>query len=148
MTARSWLRPHCADESNLMRELHQEHMFEDEICAALAARGWLYRLGDAEGYDRTRALFPADVIVWIRETQPKAWEALTRTHGAAAESVLLDRLRKSLDDRGTLDMLRNGLDTIGVRGRIALAQFRPATGLNPDLLARYTARAVAGQAGS
>ena len=122
-----------------MRGLHEEHTFEDEICAALAPRGWLYRLGDAESYDRPRALFSADLLAWIRETQPKTWEALTRTHGAAAESVLLDRLRKSLDDRGTLDVLRNGLDTIGVRGTIAVAQFRPATGLNPDLLARYAA---------
>ena len=32
--------------------LHQEHHFEREICAHLAAHGWLYAEGDAAHYDR------------------------------------------------------------------------------------------------
>jgi type I restriction enzyme R subunit len=122
-----------------MLSLHEEHTFEDEICGALARRGWLYRLGDAAAYDRARALFPADLIAFIEATQPKAWAALVKNHGKAAESVLLDRLRKSLDDRGTLYVLRNGIETIGVRGTIALAQFRPAMTMNADIVARYAA---------
>ena len=35
---------------------------------------------------------------------------LTKAHGAAALDVLGDRLRKSIDDRGTLDVLRYGAD--------------------------------------
>jgi len=42
--------------------LHKEIHFESEICDHLAANGWLYSQGDAAGYDRARALFPADVI--------------------------------------------------------------------------------------
>jgi hypothetical protein len=30
-----------------MSSLHQEHHFESEICAHLAANGWLYEEGDA-----------------------------------------------------------------------------------------------------
>lgn len=122
-----------------MSRLHEEVSFETEVCAVLASSGWLYRTGDAQLYDRKRALFPPDLVAWIRETQPKAWEELEKTHGGGAEAVLLDRLRKSLDDRGTLDVIRNGVEIIGVRRKIELAQFRPAMGMNPDVVARYEA---------
>ncbi|WP_164155264.1 type I restriction endonuclease subunit R [Sandarakinorhabdus rubra] len=119
--------------------IHKEISFEDEVCAYLAANGWLYAPGDAASYDRKRALFPADLVAWLQATQPQAWEALQKAHGPAAEATLLDRLRKSLDDRGTLDVLRHGFETIGVKSRIALAQFKPASGLNPAIVSRYEA---------
>ncbi|HMM47293.1 MAG TPA: DEAD/DEAH box helicase family protein [Thiobacillaceae bacterium] len=119
--------------------LHKEIRFEDDICSHLAAHGWLYAEGDAQGYDSTRALFPADVAAWVQATQPKAWEALTRNHGAAAEATLLDRLRKQLDERGTLDVLRHGIELLGLRQPLQLAQFKPALAMNPDLQAKYAA---------
>ena len=119
--------------------VHEEVTFETEVCDALAAKGWLYAWGDAQAYDRARALFPADLIAWAQETQPKAWAALQAAHGPAAEATLLDRVRKSLDDRGTLDVLRHGVEMIGVRGSLSLAQFKPALRMNPDIVARYGA---------
>lgn len=119
--------------------LHREIAFEDEICAAMASRGWLYAKGDAAAYDRARALFPADVAAWVQATQPDAWATLTKNHGAGAEAVLLDRIRKQLDDRGTLDVLRHGVELLGLRQPLALAQFKPALAMNPDLQARYAA---------
>ena len=122
-----------------MRGLHEEISFETEVCDHLAAKGWLYQLGDAQAYDRARALFPADLVAWVQESQPKAWEALTKTHGAAAQATLLNRVRKSLDDRGALDVLRNGVEMIGARQPISLAQFKPAMRMNPEIVARYGA---------
>ena len=119
--------------------LHREVHFEDEICADLTAAGWLQANGDAAAYDRARALFPADLVAWVQATQPAAWAALSKNHGAAAEATLLDRLRKSLDDRGTLDVLRHGVELLGLRQPLALAQFKPALAMNPDTLARYAA---------
>jgi type I restriction enzyme R subunit len=119
--------------------LHQEISFEDEVCTFLANAGWLYSFGDAQAYDRARALFPADLVFWVQASQPKAWEALVKSHGAAAEAVLLDRVRKSLNDRGTLDVIRNGVEMVGVKSSIAMAQFKPAMGMNPDIVARYQA---------
>jgi type I restriction enzyme, R subunit len=119
--------------------LHKEINFEDEICGHLAARGWLYVEGDASLYDRARALFPFDMVGWIQDTQPTAWHRLTENHGASAQSVLLDRIRKQVDDRGTLDVLRHGVELIGLRQPIALAQFKPAMAMNADILARYAA---------
>jgi type I restriction enzyme R subunit len=119
--------------------LHKEIEFENDICNHLAANGWLYAEGDANGYDTPRALFPADVLAWVQATQPDAWAALSKTHGTNAESMLLDRLRKQLDDRGTLDVLRVGVEMLGLKAPLKMAQFKPALAMNPDLQARYTA---------
>ncbi len=123
--------------------LHNEIAFETDICNHLANHGWLYGApgteGDASGYNTPRALYPADLLAWVRATQPDAWEALTKNHGAAAEAMLLDRLRKALDDRGTLEVLRVGIDLLGLKSPLKLAQFKPALAMNPDLQARYAA---------
>jgi type I restriction enzyme R subunit len=119
--------------------LYKEISFEAEICDHLAAQGWLYEPGDAAHYDRTRALFAPDLIAWVQAAQPPAWEALTKNHGTAAETVLLDRVRKQLDDRGTLDVLRHGVEMIGLRQPLSFAQFRPAMAMNPDIVARHSA---------
>ena len=119
--------------------LHREINLEAQICDQLAAQGWLYAAGDAAAYDRTRALFPADVLGWVQTSQPAAWEALSKNHGAAAEAMLLDRIRKALDERGTLEVFRRGVEMIGTKAPVALAQFKPAMGMNPDITARYGA---------
>ncbi|MBG0798860.1 type I restriction endonuclease subunit R [Methylocystis sp. L43] len=119
--------------------VHKEISFETEICAYLAAHDWLCEEGDAARYDRPRAIFPPDLIYWIQETQPKAWDALTKNHGASAEAILLDRIRNQLDGRGTLNVLRHGVEMLGLRQPISLAQFKPSLAMNPDIVARYAA---------
>ncbi|MDR9772423.1 type I restriction endonuclease [Rhizobium hidalgonense] len=119
--------------------LHREISFEDEICGHLAGNGWHHSTGDAQVYDRVRALFGTDLIAWLQATQPDAWNTLIKNNGNAAETIVLDRVRKALDDRGTLDVLRNGVELVGLRAPLSLAQFRPASGINPDILARYQA---------
>jgi len=117
--------------------LHKEISFETEICAHLAAHGWLYAEGDAAAYDRARALFPADVLAWVQATQPRAWETLTKNHGGKAGETLLSRLRDQLDQRGTLDVLRHGIELLGLKQPLKLAEFKPALAINPEILARY-----------
>ena len=123
--------------------LHNEIQFETDICNHLASHGWLYAPpggeGDAKGYDTTRALFPSDLLAWVQATQPQAWETLQKNHGSAAEAMLLDRLRKTLDERGTLEVLRVGLELLGLKAPLKLAQFKPALAMNPELQARYGA---------
>jgi type I restriction enzyme R subunit len=124
--------------------VHKEISFEVEICQHLAANGWLYSEekgaeGDASGYDRAKALFPADVLAWVQATQPQAWEVLTKNHGAKAADALLNRLRDQLDQRGTLEVLRQGIDLLGLKQSLKLAEFKPALAINPEILARYGA---------
>ena len=80
--------------------LHREINLENEICEHVTTNGWLYSSND-DGYDRTRALFPDDVLAWVQETQPKAWESIVKNHGTNAADTLLSRLRDQLDQRGT-----------------------------------------------
>ena len=121
--------------------LHQEHHFESEICAQLAANGWLYAEGDAALFDRTNGLFLPDMMVWIEVTQPESYAKLTATHGAALTQVLAERVRKSLNlpDRGTLDVLRRGVEMLGLKEPLMLAQFKPALAINPATQAKYAA---------
>ncbi len=119
--------------------LHTEINFEREIGEYLGAHGWLYAEGDAAQYDRARAIFPPDVLAWVQATQPQAWETLEKNHGAQAAETLLARLRAQLDQRGTLDVLRHGIELLGIRQPLQTAQFKPALAINPDILTRYTA---------
>ena len=119
--------------------LHKEISFEDEVCEHLSSHRWLYTPGDNALYDRARALFAPDLLAWVQETQPMAWEALTKNHGAAAEGVLLDRLRKALNDRGTLDVSRHGVELIGLKQPLSLVQFKPALAMNEQLAKAYDA---------
>jgi hypothetical protein len=131
---------HTAEQAGRSRmNLHKEISFETEVCEHLAAHGWLYAEGDAASYDRELALFPADVLAWVQQAQPKAWELLTRAHGAKTGVMLLARLREQLNARGTLDVLRHGVEMIGLKQNLVLAQFKPALAMNPDILARYAA---------
>ncbi len=117
--------------------LHKEVEFENDICDYLSAHGWLYAEDDTQRYDRVRALFPEDLRSWVESTQSMAWEALVKNYGSASEATLLDRIRKQLDERGTLDVLRHGIELIGLRQPLQLAQFKPALAMNPDLQAKY-----------
>ena len=119
--------------------IHKEIHLEDEICADLTAAGWLYDPADADRYDRTQTLFVDDTVAWIKASQPKAWEVIEKSHGAAAPKVVAERLRKSLDSQGTLAVLRHGFEMIGLKHAVSMCQFKPALAMNADLQGRYAA---------
>ncbi len=119
--------------------LHKEISFEDEICAHLAAHGWLYEADAWARYDRVRAIYTPDLAAWVEASQPDAWAALTARYGADAAVKLAERVRVQCDALGVLTVLRHGVEMMGVKGAILLAQFRPAFGTNAAILARYAA---------
>lgn len=119
--------------------IHQEINFEQAICDHLAANGWLYAAGDAANYDRVNGVYLPDVPAWLEASQPEAFKKLSADHGAGLTKMLAERLRKSLDERGTLDVLRRGIEIVGLKRPLDLAQFKPAHGLTPDLLKLYAA---------
>ena len=119
--------------------LHREHHFERAICEHLAANGWLHAEGDAAHVDRSRALYLPDLLAWIEETQPDSWQALQKTHGPQLPQRLAERVRKSLDERGTLDVLRRGVEMVGLKAPLSLVQFKPALAMNPVIERHYAA---------
>jgi type I restriction enzyme R subunit len=94
----------------------------------LARRAWLALRERRRGTIRPSAGAPADLVAWVQASQPKAWEQLASNHGSSSTNVLLDRVRKQLDDRGALDVLRHGVEMLGLKQQLMLAQFRPALG--------------------
>lgn len=119
--------------------LHKEINFENEICQYLASHGWLYGEGDANLYDKARAIFPADVLAWVKETQKEALEVLVKNHREQAEETILSRLRDQINQRGTLDVLRNGIELLGLKKPLKITEFKPALAINDDILSRYKA---------
>lgn len=48
-----------------------EFQFQTDVINELLANGW--HLGQPEHYDRKRALYPEDLIAFVKKTQPKQW---------------------------------------------------------------------------
>ncbi|MBU5635907.1 DEAD/DEAH box helicase family protein [Geomonas sp. Red69] len=112
-----------------------EAAFETAIEAALLADG--YAKLPSSGFDRKRALFPAEALAFIQNTQTKSWEKLEALHGDETGERVLQSMCKWMDTHGVLATLRHGFKCFGKTLRIAF--FRPAHGLNPELEARYRA---------
>jgi type I restriction enzyme R subunit len=118
--------------------IHNEYQFEQDVCDYLKSQGWLYSKDDT-GYDAERALFPEDLIGWIKDSQPKSWERLKGFHNGASEKSLMDRLVKVLETEGALHALRNGFKATGAgSGGFDLVQFAPAHNFNEETRQRYS----------
>lgn len=116
---------------------HLEVVLEDHLVEQLVNRqGYLQRR--PEDYDRASALDRDLVVRFVRETQAEEWAKLEAHYTTAAEAEFFTQLEKALKQRGTLDVLRNGIKMVpGIR--FALCAFRPASNLNPDLVRFYEA---------
>ena len=117
-----------------MSALYCEKAFEDAIEAYLLEHGG-YVKGNPTDFNRELALDLAHLFTFIAATQGKVWDNLRTHHGANLETAFLGVLVKNLTERGTLDVLRNGVKFYGKL--IRLAYFKPASGLNPDTQALY-----------
>lgn len=118
-----------------MSGIHKEKAFEDLIEAHLLESGW--RKGRDADFDPVRALDATQLFAFIKETQGELWARLERQHGAALGKRIVDDLVKLAEAEGMLELIRHGLPFRGVT--IKLAYFKPAYGMNPDLVAKYAA---------
>ena len=98
--------------------MHKEIDFENAIEQALITQGG-YKKGDPTSFDAEIALFPADVVSFVQNTQPKIWERLNNLDASKAESMLLDALTKELAAKGALTVLREGFKCVGKSVKLA-----------------------------
>jgi type I restriction enzyme R subunit len=112
-----------------------EKAFETYVEHMLLAKGW--QQGSVSEWDQERALFPGPIVAFIAATQPQLWQAMRGQHGAQLEPMLLSTLVKELAIKGSLSVLRHGFKFYGKTFR--LATFKPAHGLNDEVLAQYQA---------
>jgi type I restriction enzyme R subunit len=122
-----------------------ERGFEDAITGSLVEAGgyrvckWGTKPEWAGDFKPKLGLDTAELLAFIKETQPAAWKRLLEVH-SGLEGVLQqfgDRLAKQLDERGSVDVLRHGVNDHGIEVRLAF--FKPAHGLTPELTERYVA---------
>ncbi len=116
-----------------MTATHTEQAFETNVESMLLSRGW--RKGDLAEWDVDRALFPARVVAFIRDTQPDEWVQMASLHGTDFEERIVATLARELDTKGSVEVLRHGFKFYGRTFR--LAYFAPAHGLNPDALTHF-----------
>lgn len=113
---------------------HKERQFQIEIVQHLTSNKWVE--GDVSRYDRELALYPQDIIEYIKTTQPQAYEKMQKREGVKTDEVLCKYVAKEMDKHGSLHYLRNDLKYIG--SRFKLCQFKPELH-NPDTQAKYDA---------
>ena len=110
-----------------------EKAFETYVEEMLLAKGW--QQGSVSTWDKERALFPTQVTAFIAETQPNLWDEMRTLHDNNLEAMLLTALVKELEIKGSLHVLRHGFKFYGKT--FSLAYFKPAHGLNEEVLALY-----------
>ncbi|ALN55366.1 type III restriction enzyme, res subunit/type I restriction enzyme R protein N terminus [Lysobacter enzymogenes] len=115
---------------------HREKYFEEYVVKQLAARGW--KVGDTSRYDQNYALYPEDLVEWVKTTQPKKWEKLAAGNVDKAAAPLMDRLAQALDREGTVSVLRKGIKLAGA-GEISLSEGLPEDERDPSAWERYNA---------
>lgn len=115
-----------------------EKAFEESIERSLIDRGGYEKL-PPDAFDPNLALFPETTTAFIKTTQPKEWAYIENIHKDKTGQVILDDLCRALDSEheGCLKVLRHGFKCYGRELRVAY--FAPASGMNPDTQALYTA---------
>ena len=109
--------------------------FENAIEAHLIGTNGYKRLDPKVDWDVEKAICPAEVVSFIKESQPAEWKKLAGHYGANAESAVVDEILRQIKEYGMLYVLRNGITDRGVSFKVV--QFKPASGMNPDLKNRY-----------
>ncbi len=112
---------------------YTEQDFEEHIEQHLLASGYHKRL--PTDYDKESCLIPAEVIRFIKSSQPEVYEKLQIQLGAEADKQIIYRLSNEIAKYGALHILRKGFKTRGCTFK--MAYFKPASGMNPDAQALY-----------
>ena len=95
----------------------REIAFESVIEQHLLANGYVSVKSD--GFDRESAVFPDEVLSFIRDTQPVEWAKLQALHGDRTGEQILTDLCKWMDSHGSLATLRHGFKCYGRTLRVA-----------------------------
>ena len=122
-----------------MAEGTKEFHFEEHIVKYLTkiARPEFPEYTEKENscYDKDLCLIPEDVIGFIKDTQPRKFEALSVQYGTATETKILERVADEVKRRKTLDVFR---EKVRDRGQILdLIYFKPAHNKTPEHRAGY-----------
>ena len=76
-----------------LSNIHTEGVFESELCAQMAANGWVIKthLQDAKAYSRELAIYPDDLVAFVKATQPAEWATFQKWHNGKSEEMFVKR---------------------------------------------------------
>lgn len=81
----------------MSNDIAKEVNLQNDIIAQMAAKGWI--VGKGDGYDRERALYAQDALLFVQITQPQEWEKFARVYPNDTERHFLDALVAQLKSR-------------------------------------------------
>jgi len=128
-----------------MPSIANEFTFQEDMIRQLVSNGW--RRGNPDHYNRELALYPEDLLGFVKDTQEEQWKKYCSLYPNDPEQKFLERIAGQLNKAdpnavakdmrtfGTLGVLRHAIRDRGTR--FSLCQFKPEHDLNPDTLARY-----------
>ena len=116
---------------------HREEVVEVHLCKMLVEQQG-YHPRRPEDYDRPSAMDKALILEFIKATQAEEWGKLEGHYGPSSEAEFFKQLEQALKQRGTLDVLRNGLKLVP-NLKFILAAFKPASGVNAELVRLFDA---------
>ena len=117
----------------------KESVFQQDIIAQMTANGW--QEGSPKLYNRETALYEADALAFVQQTQAKEWDKFAKLFPENTERHFLDALVAQLkkadttatDEElrkcGTLGVLRDGFRCRNTQ--FEMCQFKPENTLNP-----------------
>lgn len=90
---------------------------------------------DSAAYNKDLCLVPEDLINFIKDTQPRKYEALAVQYGAAVDDKIIERVADEVKKRKTLDVFR---EKIRDRGQtLDLVYFKPTHSRTPEHIEAY-----------
>ena len=115
-----------------IHDKHKEKQFQIEIVEHLNSTTWIE--GINQNYDKKLALYPDDLLSFIKKTQPQAYEKMAKREGQKTDDVLCKFVARELDKKGSLYYFRHDLKYIG--SKFKLCQFKPELE-NQELQEKY-----------
>ncbi|BBM86643.1 type I restriction endonuclease subunit R [Candidatus Uabimicrobium amorphum] len=116
-----------------MTDREKEQDFENDIVSKLTQNNW--EEGKSSNYNKDLALYPEDLIGFLKDTRPKEIAKLQQFYKDETETSICQMVAKQMQKHGALKVLREGVKDRGAK--LKLCQFKPEHQANPDLLDHY-----------
>ena len=110
-----------------------EKGFETQIEEHLLSHGYVQ--GSPGDFNRDFALDVRLLFDFLEDTQTDKMNKLREIYKDQYRMKIVTRLHQELNHRGLIDVLRHGIKDYGIY--LDLAYFKPATSMNPDMVALY-----------
>jgi len=109
-----------------------EKGFQQDFINYLVGTG--YEKRTTNDYNVASCLDVELVLKFIQTTQPKDWKKFTKVHKTNPELEFIKSLKRQIERKGTVEVLRNGFKDIG---NFDLFYPMPNNNLNPELKAKF-----------